>query len=56
MLHLAFDHGFLFEASELEEIWQKQDPNWRPLPEKDHEIWLVIEKHIDPAITGNIKV
>ena len=56
MLHLAFDHGYLFDAAELEAIWLKQDPNWRPLPQKDHDIWLVIEKSIDPAISGDLKV
>ena len=56
MLHLAFDHGYLFEAAELETIWLKQNPIWQPLPEKDHDVWMIIEKHIDPAITGDLRV
>jgi hypothetical protein len=56
MLHLAFDHGYLFDVAELEEIWLKKDPDWQPLPQKDHDIWLFIEKHIDPAIAGDLKV
>lgn len=56
LLHLAFDHGYLFEAAEIEKIWLAQDPHWRPLPQEDHDIWMVIEKSIDPAISGDIPV
>jgi hypothetical protein len=57
MLHLAFDRGYLFEARELEKIWLAAHQfKWAPLPEKDFDIWFIIEKSIDPEISGYVNI
>jgi hypothetical protein len=56
MLHIAFDHGYLFEADELEKIWLAHDPKWTGLPEKDFDVWFVIEKTLEPEIAGDLTV
>lgn len=57
MLHIAFDHGYLFETDELEKIWLvAHDSKWAELPEKDYDIWFIIEKTLDPEITGDLTV
>lgn len=56
MLHVAFDHGYLFEADEVEKIWLAHDPKWIKLPEKDYDVWFVLEKTLAPEITGVLAI
>jgi hypothetical protein len=57
MLHVCFDRGYLFEVDELEKIWLgAHEFKWAALPEKDYDVWFVIEKTLAPEITGVIAV
>jgi hypothetical protein len=53
LLHIAFDHGYLFDAGEIEAIWEKATiGSWAPLPEKDDDIWFFIEKNLPAQIVS----
>jgi hypothetical protein len=51
LLHIAFDHGCLFDAGEIEAIWEKATlGSWSPLPENDEDTWDFIEKNLPAQI------
>lgn len=47
LLHIAFDHGYLFDAGEIEAAWEKATFGWAPLPENDDEAWAVLSKCLE---------
>ena len=51
LLHIAYDNGYLFDAGEIEAIWEKATlGGWAPLPKDDNEIWYFIEKNLPAQI------
>lgn len=46
LLHIAFDHGYLFDADEIEYEWEKLNPGWPVLPPNPDEIWKILKKSL----------
>lgn len=53
LLHVAFDHGYLFEADEIEEAWGRANKCWAPLPANDQDIWKILQKTLPAEIVGD---
>jgi hypothetical protein len=53
LLHIAFDHGYLFEANEVENAWVTLNEGWVPLPEADSEVWKTLQKSLPAELVGN---
>ena len=52
LLHIAFDHGYLFEPIEIEEAWGRINKGWAPLPDADSGVWKILQKALPAELAG----
>jgi hypothetical protein len=53
LMHIAYDHGYLFDGVEMEEAWFLVNKGWAPLPESDLATWKILQKSLPATLVGS---